>query len=180
MGIMVLVTVLILGIYGNSFNAFRRGTSRLEVQQRAREVIRRVTPLIMSSKAPTPLDEAVIEPPTGESRSFVEFHTADDLLGPMAPINPRAPTHLVFRIWFSDNDKSVRVSRLSAVGGSPVGDVRFLGHRVNSVEFERLAVNLVRVSVSVTAPVITAVSSSEEIEVLRSAVVSIPYYSSAR
>ncbi len=55
MGIMIIVTVMILGIYGNSFNAFRRGTSRLEAQQRTREVLRRVTPLIMSSKAPTPL-----------------------------------------------------------------------------------------------------------------------------
>lgn len=110
----------------------------------------------------------------------MEFHSADDLMAPMAPINPRAPTHLVFRIWFSEDDGSVRFSRIADVGGSPVGDTRFLGRRVDSVEFERLAVNLVRVSVSVTAPIITAVSSTEEVEVLRTAVIAIPYYSSSR
>ncbi len=180
MGLIAVLTTLILGIYFNSFNAFRRGTTRLEAQQRVREVLRRVAPLIMSAKAPSPAEPAVLVPPVGTVSSVLEFHSADDLSSPLAPLDPRAPVHYVFRIWHEAGDGSVRFTKLNGPGGAPNSEQRILAHRVERFDAECLAINLVRITAVVAVQLKTAIRADDQIAVERSSVISIPYYSSAR
>lgn len=187
MGILIMLSVMLAAIWGNSYSVFRRGTTRLAVTQRAREVIRRITPMVMCAKAPNEISAAVTEPATSDDGSIVsstalDFVTADDILVPMAPVNARSPVHYRFRISY-DPDRTVRIRELNLTSGAPLGgpdDERILAYNIEELLFERLSLNLVRVRVVTTDTIRNSVNQEEEIRVERSAVLSIPYYSSTR
>ena len=179
MGLMTMLTGMLVMIYGNSYAAFRRGTTRLSVQQRAREVIRRVTPLVMSSKAPNPLVEAVILPAIGASGPTLQIYTADNMLVPMEPVNSRNPQHYLFRIQL-EADRTVRLERLNVDTGAATGEQKILAFNVQEVEFEHPAANLVKLRVVTRDQVINSSGQTEPLDVERTAMISIPYYSSTR
>lgn len=170
---------LVLGVYLGSYGAFRRGTARMSTVQRAREVVRRVTPLVMSSIAPSPLEEAVYLPAIGASDVSIELYSADNLLQPMAPINPRSPVHYLFRIWLN-NQGEVIVDELQIPSRVPMGNSKLIARNVYSLEFDRLAVNAVKLKVVTRDQIRNASGHQENLDVERSAVIAIPYYSSAR
>lgn len=178
-GVLALMSGLLLTIYITSYGVFRRGTTRMHVQQQAREILRRLTPLVMSSIAPTPLEEAVYLPAIGEMGRTLEFYSADDLLAPMAPINARAPDHFLFRIEL-DAGGEVHIRELSVPARVPTGNSRLIARHIYDLDFERLAVNAVRVRVQTKDQVRTVSGTTEDLVVERTAVLAIPYYSSAR
>lgn len=184
MGIMTLLVCMLAAIWGNSYAVFRRGTTRMSVTQRAREVIRRVTPLVMCAKAPDERSHAVIAPATSDDGTIttgpeLDFITADDVLEPMAPVNARNPVHYRFRVRLED-DRTVRVRELNLASGAPTPDERILAYNVDELHFDRLSLNLVRVRAITSDMIRNSVNEEEELKVERSAVLSIPYYSSTR
>lgn len=179
MGMLTVLVLLLAAIWSHSYSIFHRGTTRMSVTQRAREVVRRVTPMVMCALPPTEREEAVLTPALGESEDRLEFYTADNILQPMQNVNPRNPIHYRFRISL-ESDRTVRVRELSLHGGAPTGVERILAYNIEKIEFERLAVNLVKFTASTTDTIRNAANQEEEVEVERSAVISIPYYSSSR
>lgn len=187
MGMLIVLSVMLAAIWGNSYAIFRRGTTRMTVTQRAREVIRRVTPLVMCAKAPDEISAAVLVPPTSDDGSIttatsLEFITADNILAPMAPVNARSPVHYRYRISH-DPDRSVRVRELNFVSGGPVGgpnSERILAYNIDELHFDRLSLNLVRVRALTSDLIRNSANQEEELKVERSAVLAIPYYSSTR
>lgn len=179
MGMLTVMVCLLAAIWNSAYAVFRRGTSRMSVTQQAREVVRRVTPLIMCAKAPNEISEAVITPVIGANASNVDFTTADNILAPEGPVNARNPVHYRFEIYRAP-DRTVRVRELNLTSGAPAGPERILAYNIEEIHFERLAANLVHFR-AITADDIRNASNQEEtLKVERSAVIAIPYYSSAR
>jgi hypothetical protein len=179
MGLLVVLTGLLAAVYGNSYSSFRRGTTRMHVNQQAREVVRRITPMVMCAKPINELEEAILLPEIGNSGPALEFTTADHVLEDMAPINARNPIHYRFLISH-DADLTVKIQELNLSTGAPTGTPRILAHNVAELDFSREAVNLVRLRVVTSDEIRNASNQLEEVRVERSAILAVPYYSSTR
>ena len=197
------VTAMLALIFSSSYAAFRRGTSRMSTTQRAREVVRRLMPIVMSAVAPDPTLEAIYYPPTDGGLPAdsghadypfnegveMRIHSADDILAPMAPVNPRNPSIHQFRTYLTANG-DVRIERISETLDprvhykSPLGvagsDSKVIATRVKELAFEHLDLGLVKVTVTTTEQIRNAAGNPEDLDVVRTRVISVPYYSAAR
>lgn len=196
------VTAILALIFSSSYAAFRRGTSRLSTTQRAREVVRRLMPIVMSAVAPNSTLEAVYYPPsnrgggTDHIGTEIRLHSADDILTPMAAVNPRNPIVHQFRVRLiapgPDEDGDVVIDKITEpldprvpYGGTPDGSVSGVGtkviaSRVRKLDFEHLDLSIVKVKVTTSEEIINAAGQPEDLDVERTRVISIPYYSAAR
>lgn len=179
MGILIVLVCLLAAIWSSAYSIFRRGTSRMAVTQQAREVVRRVTPLIMCAKAQNELSEAVLTPEIDEEDVKVDFTTADNILVPIQSVDGRNPTHYRFEIYLAA-DHTVRVRQLDLNSGAPTGAEKILAYKIEEIHFKRLAANLVDFHAITSDTIRNAVNAEEELKVERSAVIAIPYYSSTR
>lgn len=179
MGMLTAMVLMLAAIWNNAYAVFRRGTSRMAVTQQAREVVRRVTPLIMCAKAPNEISEAVLAPVIGANGSKVDFTSADNILLPEQPVNARNPVHYRFEIYLA-GDRTVRIRELNLTSGAPSGAEKILAYNIEEIHFERLAANLIHFRAITSDNIRNASNQEEKLNVERSAVISIPYYSSTR
>lgn len=179
MGMLSVMTLLLISIWTSSYSILRRGTSRLSSTQQAREVVRRTIPIVMSAISPSETHEAISSPLEGESADHLDFYSADNLMEPMESISPRSIQFYRFMIYL-EADRTVRIQELDLVSGLPNGKDKILASNVEEIRFDRLAVNVVRFRAFTTETIRNASNQEEELKVERSAVISIPFYSSVR
>ena len=151
----------------------------MTVVQRAREVVRRLTPIIMSSVAPDPLTGAVYLPLTEEVGPVLELNTANDIMNPHVPLNPRAPALFSYRVAL-DAGGTLTLQGLDFDTKAPVGAPSLIAHRVQDIEFDHSSLSTIRVTVTVREQIRNAAGQPEDLDVERSRVIGIPYFSSAR
>ncbi len=179
-GLMLLLATAIFSIFFASKSVFRRGSGRLEAQARVREVLQRVTPLLLSAVPPGLTEDAIYVPAIGLGSSFVEFYSADDLLDTTAPSDPRNPLPRFYRIRFESAQGDLICEQLYLPTRSPVGQNRVLGRRLYSIEFERRELNLLEMSITARQTERGASGQPTSVDITRQAILAIPYYSSPR
>lgn len=168
MSMMVAVMVVLIGMYSAARGSFDYGNARLQLQQRCRETLQRISVDLVTA-IPGPTGEAIVSPPANNVDSGeIVFYTSEDFLAAeqtTAPNTNRSeywdPTtdlpYFLYRIRYDANQQSVFLEKLSQTtpGNYVVLSTRGLGGidrgpqapRLTSVTFRRLSLNSVRVRV---------------------------------
>lgn len=96
-GLALLATLLAMFLQLSS--AGRLGESRLAIQLRARQAMRRVIPWLRFASAPNTAQEGIYKPDLNATASNVVFSVPQDLLVTGAPVyNPRVPSDVLYQI----------------------------------------------------------------------------------
>ena len=139
MGIMSTIMLILVAMYNTSYTSFRLGSSRMSLQDQARQCMNRITPYLASAVAPTDTTDAIRSPgltPSGTVYN-VDFWTPNDFLNtnfdslaiynPDLPgYDPRSTTLYMYRIAFPDPGvqtppSDVRLAKLNAQWTSASG-----------------------------------------------------------
>ncbi len=114
-GILSGMMLTLIGIYNMSFTSFRLGTSRMSLQDQARQCMNRITPYLAGAVAPTDTSDAIRNPALTPSGTVyaVDFWTPSDFLNTnfeslnvynpdLAGYDPRSNSLYLYRISFPD------------------------------------------------------------------------------
>jgi hypothetical protein len=91
-GLIGLLSLFLLAIFGQISSATRLGDGHLALQQRGRELMRRSLPTIRRAIPPSAAQDAIYAPPVGGTGNTLTFASTPDLLDPAAPDGPRCTT----------------------------------------------------------------------------------------
>lgn len=167
--ILAAMSLALVMIYSTASTMFQRGSGRLTMQQRSREAVRRVAPLIAGAIPPSESDVALYSPAVGATDDALGFYSAQDLFGTGPAFNPRAPYYPTYRIAcvdsniFTQSGGNVLVlEKLSDLSASPghaslipsVSKTLLSGTdscAVKSVKFTRLDTSRVLMTITLTA-----------------------------
>lgn len=194
----VIGTVLTL-LYDGSYASINRGTGRLALQQRGREILRRVGPVVLSAfedpNDPAP-DDILWPPDDGNSYDSLVLSTTEDWLDPsypsatssarMAP-DVASINYFKYRIRLENGNIDLEKGTWDDATSTftPTGGVRHLGvsnapDSVDAVSIEafraeNLAKNAVRVSVDLRVVIRNAGKGQEPVNQTLATVIQIPY-----
>lgn len=168
MSMMVAVMVVLIGMYSAARGSFDYGNARLQLQQRCRETLQRISVDLVTA-IPGPKGEAIVAPATNNvDASEIIFYTSEDFLAAeqsAAPNTNRSeywdPTtdlpYFLYRLRYDVNQQTLTLEKLSEAtpGNYLVVSSRGLAGvdqgaqapRLTSVVFRRLSLNSVRVQV---------------------------------
>ena len=179
----VLIVCAILGVMGSvltyiysvALTTYRQGGGRVDIQQRARESIRRIAPLISTAIPPNSVQEAIYSPALGASDVQMSFCTPLDLLAneTVASTNPRAPRYLLFRIRFDAPSSTVVLEDPANPARSQV-----LARKVRALTFQRVAVDSVKIHVEVETRIIGARFKERTVDAALDTLQQVPWYTS--
>ena len=98
-GLMTLLTLILTEIYFASYKVFEHGSAHTDIQQRCRETVNRIVPLIMGASEPALTQDAVYLPDNVDASRGSElwFYSPDDLFG-NAVYDPRNPVFYFYRV----------------------------------------------------------------------------------
>jgi len=162
-----LLGVILMQIYDVSRTAYASGTGQIALQQKARVLMERISPLLVRALPPDQSLPAILSPAAGDAADTIVFSV------PAPDFNPRHPIYSQARIRRED-DRSVV---LDANTPLVTEDDRVLGRDIERLRFAVVARNVVRVTVDVYG---TARGASNQDKVQRytlDGLVQIPYYS---
>lgn len=175
MAIMGVISTALLRVYDMTVNTMRQGSGHLALQQRVRESVRRMQPLLTTAMPPNTTQEAIYAPPLlGPASPSIRWSTPEDLLTNV-PADPRSPTWRLYELSFDSGTGEIVLRQIAPAVPNPT---KVVGRQLASVAFEHLSLNSVRVVVRGDEPIRRAggktTSSSYQVETL----VQIPYYTS--
>ncbi len=164
MGVLGVLGVVLVQIYGVAHRAYAVNMGRMDVQQRARFALQHITPLVYAA-IPLPSSALAVSSPAVGARptSKLVFNVADQ------PATPRHPTYHLERIWLEPPDTKVEGGRLwvRSLGRiladrnteADTGDDRVLAREVGSLDFQVVSDSAVRVTVEAWVPMVAQDSS---------------------
>ena len=177
-GLMTLLTLILTEIYFASYKVFEHGSAHTDIQQRCRETVNRIVPLIMGASEPALTQDAVYLPDNVDASRGSElwFYSPDDLFG-NAVYDPRNPVFYFYRVRQLSGD--VVLEKL-AMNGTTLASPppRVLGKAMGDLTFERIDTGLVQIEVAASAKVRGAVNRERTIDTKLRTTVSIPFYTS--
>lgn len=167
MALLGVLGVALARIYDVSRTAYASGTGTIALQQRARILMERITPLVVSALPPTGSDAAIASPPPdGSLASTLIFYI------PARNFDARNPQYTRARIR-QETDGTVKLDRDTA---NPDDD-RVLARDIKKLQFAVVAQNVVRVSIEVYGTTRGAANRDKAQYYLLETLVQIPYYS---
>lgn len=167
MALLGILGVALARIYDVSRTAYASGTSTIALQQRARILMERITPLLVSALPPNGTEGAIAAPPPNGSVSpAIVFNI------PARNFNPRIPAYTRARIVHAA-DGTVTLDRDTA----DPSDDRILARDIKKLQFAAVAQNVVRVSIEVYGTSRGAANRDKAQYYLLETLVQIPYYS---
>jgi len=170
-GLISLVSLFLLAIFGQISSATRLGDGHLAVQQRGREVMRRSLPTIRRAIAPNAAQDAIYAPAVGATASTLSFSSTEDLLNPAAPpFDPRAPVFHLYNLRYVAATREVLLEDTDNLALP----ARTLGREVQLMEFTRVDRFGVRVRVNVQGTVRSSTNVTRQISFPLESVVSLP------
>ncbi|MEW6280564.1 MAG: hypothetical protein AB1758_18210 [Candidatus Eremiobacterota bacterium] len=204
MGMMVSIMIILIGMFKGARGSFEYGNSRIGMQQRAREAIKRVTVLVVSGIDSGATPERAIHVPAadGASDNQLVFCTTEDVLVPESsnpanrsklwnPVTQPQPPIFRYRIRY-DNAQRRLVLERGTPGQDLLTPAAFLpdpntpsriladsdsdrgGARLTGVTFTRQRANAVRVSVQFQGTVRSASGVERDITYDLDSVVQLP------
>ena len=145
--ILGLLGIVLLEIFLHISSAAGFGASRLAIQQRVRETMRRVAPLLRQAIRPNFGVEAIYLPPIHVTASNVVFAVPENLLTPPSlPFDPRKPDPHLYQMRFSGTQLVLQDIYNPA-------STRVLGDQLVKVSFTRSQTSCVNVLVQVQAQI---------------------------
>ncbi len=145
--VMALLGTILLRTYSLAYRSYQMNTGKLEVQQRTRTTLQRITPILYAA-IPTAdsgtghLQPAILYPAVGSApRSEIRFQV------PVHPVDPRAPVYRVQRIWLQDG-----TVRLDQNTPSDPRDDRILSQGLDSLEFLVLSDSTIQITAKARIP----------------------------
>jgi len=144
--VMALLGTILARTYTLAYRSYQMNTGKLEVQQRTRTALQRITPIlyaaIPTSNSAGQLQPAILFPAVGPPPSSeIRFRV------PVEPVDPRAPVYHVQRIWLQDG--TVRLD-----GNTPANprDDRILSQGLDALEFLVLSDSTIQVTAKARVP----------------------------
>ncbi|MCE7874655.1 hypothetical protein DYH09_30390 [bacterium CPR1] len=174
MALMGLISIALVNLYSMSVNTLRQGSGHLAMQQRVREAVRRVHPLLSTAIPPNASQEAIYAPPAGPAAPAVTWSTTEDLLG-NTPVDPRAPSFRLYQLAFNAATSELVLSQL---GPLPAPPARVVARNLNQVSFEHISLNTVRMVVQAQEQIRRAAGETTPSTYRSDTLLQIPYYTS--
>jgi hypothetical protein len=170
------MTTALVAVFNVADTVFDQGAGRIGLQQRTRETLRRLSPILACAVPATEDAQAILTPAIGASGTSVEFTTTSDVLGSI-PFDPRAPVYVVCRIA-ADKSGDLVLSQLDAPGGHPLHDPapRVLARGLSGATFTRTSVDQIAVHLSAQTSVRNARGQQRMVTCALDGQVQIPYY----
>jgi prepilin-type N-terminal cleavage/methylation domain-containing protein len=172
MALLVLLGALLVNIYTMCLAVYRQGTARLELQQQAREFMRRIGPVLDTAVPPPGLSEAIYSPTIGNSGTTVYFATTQNLIDPTKTnFNPRQPTYDVYDVTYNAADQQIILEATY----SPT-HFEVLAQGVYACQFDHLDEATVKVTMGIAAEVREAGGKTVTQSYPLQTVIELPYY----
>lgn len=168
MGVMGLLSLALMNVFGVTMTTVRHGEGHLAMQQKARETMRRLEPILSTAIPPTTTQEAIYAPTMGNTLPSVQWSSTEDLFG-NAPIVPRAPDFYLYEIIFNAGTLTMR--RIDP----PLADSRILGTNLTAVSFQRISLYTLRVQIEVQEQVRRAAGARETMSHRLETLIQLPY-----
>ena len=166
--ILALLGLVLARIYDVSRSAYSTGVGRLALQQRARLAVQRLTPLLVQAVPPSQSAPAIASPaPLAAPATEILYSI------PAQSFDPRSPTYVARRLFY---DGGTRTLRLDANTPLNLADDQVLARDLDSLVFEVLSQNAVRVSVVARGQVRGGANRVREQEFRLQTVIQIPFY----
>jgi prepilin-type N-terminal cleavage/methylation domain-containing protein len=170
-----MVSTALLRVYDMTVNTLRQGTGHLDLQQRVRESVRRMQPLLTTAMPPNTTQEAIYAPALlAPPAASIRWSTPEDLLTNV-PVDPRAPTWRLYEMSFNVGTGDLSLTQISPATPNPT---KVVGRKLAAVSFEHLSLNSIRIIARGDERIRRAggktTVSSYQVETL----VQIPYYTS--
>jgi len=157
MGVLGVLGVILVQIYGVAHKAYAVNMGRMEVQQKTRFALQHITPLVYAAIPLPSSAQAVTSPAVGaQPASRLVFNVAD----PSA--KPRTPSYHLERIWLEPPVTKIeagqrwvlRMGRILADRNTDgdAGDDRVLAQGIGSLDFQVISDSAVRVTVEAWVP----------------------------
>lgn len=167
LAILGVLGLALVRIYDVSRTAYATGTSTIALQQRARILMERIQPLVVSALPPNASVAAVETPPSdGSISSTLVFHV------PAPDFNPRTPTYAKARIAHRSDGTVVLDGDTASAS-----DDRVLARDIRRLDFAAVSQNVVRVSIEVYGTSRGATNRDKAQYYLLDTLIQIPYYS---
>lgn len=177
LAVLGVLSLALAEVYHVSYTVFDNGSGRIVLEQRTREALRRVGPLLSGAVPPTENQDAIIVPAIGNSASSVDFYTAEDLLGATV-FDPRNPAYLMFRIGW-DGGGNLVLWRLDAARNAlSTPRPRVLARGLSGVRMTRTSLDAVTVQLTASTSVRTGRLQQRTVTYSLNAMVQLPYYGS--
>lgn len=177
MAILALISTTMVELYQMSVNTLRQGGSRIDLQQRTREPIRRVTPLLSTAIPPSATQEAIYAPLTAAPAApAVQWSSTEDLFGNV-PVDPRAPTFRLYELNFNSGTGELVLNQIQPP--LPAGvQPRVVARNLAAVSFEHLSLNSIRMTVRCDELIRRAGGERTNSSFTVDTMIQIPYYTS--
>lgn len=191
MSILSVIGLVMVSLYDQALVTFRHASSKMEMQQHARETAKRLVPIIASG-APTGSDDAILEPAVGAPGVQMRIYTTESFArrltgGTPVTFDPRSPDFARLRLWWMLDPNVNQADPQRAPGGQSgmlmldpdtpgdPSDDRVLGRNIYSVEFENQGNHRTHVEVNIYGFV--RLSNRSELRRFRyENVIHMPYY----
>jgi hypothetical protein len=144
--VMALLGTILARTYTLAYRSYQMNIGKLEVQQRSRTALQRITPIlyaaIPTSNSAGQLQPAILEPAVGPPpKSEIRFRV------PVEPVDPRAPVYQIQRIWLEHG--AVRLDRNTP---SDPQDDRVLCQGLDALEFLVLSDSTIQITARARVP----------------------------
>ncbi|MEW6280872.1 MAG: type II secretion system protein [Candidatus Eremiobacterota bacterium] len=171
MTLLGLIGLVTLQIFLTTRTVLNFGSGRMDVQQTARETLRRLVPLVESAIPRNLAQGAVLLPADGASGSRLEFLSTQDHLGGTA-LDPRNPVYYRFAI-FRQPDGDVFLEQTNPATTLPR---RRLARGLRELFFENQGGTSVRIRVQAVGTVRNARGADRDVQSTLETLVFLPYY----